>query len=189
PTTFECNICFEEQSLDDLGLDIKCKHKTCRECFYKYLTSSLRGSQFPILCPASGCALSLMKNEAEILFQTEEDVSKWDELELSFFAIPLKCPSCKREALVDRDQFLEAKKHGCPVGCGYFWCGQCHARLSAMNEEHECGAKDLESLMKTMGWKRCPTCATNVEKVEGCNHKFRLMLFVDRSCSTHFCYV
>ncbi|KAH8917958.1 hypothetical protein BT69DRAFT_616487 [Atractiella rhizophila] len=185
PTTFECNICFEEQSLDDLGLDIKCKHKTCRECFYKYLTSSLRGSQFPILCPASGCALSLMKNEAEILFQTEEDVSKWDELELSFFAIPLKCPSCKREALVDRDQFLEAKKHGCPVGCGYFWCGQCHARLSAMNEEHECGAKDLESLMKTMGWKRCPTCATNVEKVEGCNH----MSCPVASCSTHFCYV
>src|SRR5262245_23965982 len=49
--TFDCAICFENQSGDNgLHMD-QCGHRFCKSCIRHYLSSALSERRYPIICP------------------------------------------------------------------------------------------------------------------------------------------
>jgi hypothetical protein len=63
-TTFECSICMDEHPDDMLARIEKCKHAFCRDGLRDYITSRIRESRFPILCPNCTASTSVGANDA-----------------------------------------------------------------------------------------------------------------------------
>jgi hypothetical protein len=56
--------------------------------------------------------------------------------------------------------------------------------LKAKSRSRGDGTKELEKLIRTQRWKRCPGCQVPVERIAGCSH----MTCRAPGCSAHFCY-
>lgn len=48
---FECPICFETHPEDFVAQIDACRHKLCRNCMKRFMTSKLEEHRYPILCP------------------------------------------------------------------------------------------------------------------------------------------
>lgn len=51
--TFECGVCFEEQSNEFVAKIERCHHSFCRNCIRRYLETEVEARKHPIFCP--GC--------------------------------------------------------------------------------------------------------------------------------------
>lgn len=49
--TFECNICLDKQSQEDVAQVDGCGHLFCRDCLRGYVSSQLGSRVYPIVCP------------------------------------------------------------------------------------------------------------------------------------------
>lgn len=70
---------------------------------------------------------------------------------------------CKRSAFVDRDDYNETSNITCPLpGCSYTWCKFCNRGIKIKGPKHSCdGSSELDHLMKTKGWKYCPSTSVS----------------------------
>jgi hypothetical protein len=122
--TFDCAICFEDQSSDN-GVHIdQCGHRFCKTCIRDYLSSALSERRYPIICPLcavagtsserpSGMSISSYlvqlfdcENSAvitEVLSQqidiTEEEREIWFELDMAMFSVLLHCRKYAMDSL------------------------------------------------------------------------------------------
>ena len=99
---------------------------------------------------------------------------------------------------IERDEFSKSIVMRCKSKlCSTTWCRRCNkAVLPGLSKTHVCGAHELDGLISTKGWKRCPVChgdfhylaGTNIatqgcdsaiERIEGCYH-----MIVSQSFST-----
>ncbi|KAG8937587.1 hypothetical protein FRC03_008032 [Tulasnella sp. 419] len=170
-----------------------CAHKFCRLCIKSYVVSKIQEKAYPILCPL--CITGPQDNAGvispefiEILGVSQDIYVKYNQLQLSKFSILMECRKCGKSVNVDKDDHKAATIITCPVpGCRGMWCRECSQFVDDANEaDHSCdGTKELDRLLASQNWKRCPGCTTPVEKTEGCNH----MTCGVRNCHTHFCWI
>lgn len=50
--TFECGVCFEEQSKEFVAKVEGCRHNFCRTCIRTYLETQVEARRYPIFCPS-----------------------------------------------------------------------------------------------------------------------------------------
>lgn len=49
--TFECKVCLDEHSEEDVAEVDGCWHRMCRDCMRGHVTSQLEARVYPIMCP------------------------------------------------------------------------------------------------------------------------------------------
>ena len=49
--TFECKVCLDEHSEEDVAEVEGCWHRMCRDCMKGHITSQLEARVYPIMCP------------------------------------------------------------------------------------------------------------------------------------------
>lgn len=113
----------------------------------------------------------------EALGLTEDEFQKMTQLELATVSVQLSCPKwvariclivashaepaarCKNTVLVDRTDHQQTEIFACPMNdCDNLWCKMCMQTVASRSaSDHSCdGTKELDRLMNTTGWKRCP---------------------------------
>lgn len=116
---------------------------------------------------------------------SEEQFTKFTELELATFSIMIHCrrsvhihlltcpgvlipsSSCKQSFFVDKTELTRTRIITCPLpGCNNVWCKACYQKVTGPASQHSCdGSSELKHLMKQKGWKHCPGKNTNISHV------------------------
>ncbi|TFK65855.1 hypothetical protein BDN72DRAFT_800715 [Pluteus cervinus] len=189
--TFECGVCFDTMTMEDVARVEECEHAFCRECLREYIRSKVKDRRFPIPCPT--CVANKDANSVGVIHEhmvqlvgiPEDEYQVYIELQLVQFSILVHCRQCKQSAFIDREEHEAASIIGCPLpNCSFSWCKQCNQQVT-FGVKHSCdGSAELDHLMQEQGWKKCPGCQTPVQKSTGCNH----MTCITPGCNCHFCY-
>ena len=66
---------------------------------------------------------------------------------------------CKQSVFVYRQDVEDTETIACPLpGCNYIWCKACQQAIEIGGPQHSCdGSSELDHLMKSSGWKYCPS--------------------------------
>ncbi|KAJ2914667.1 hypothetical protein MD484_g5784, partial [Candolleomyces efflorescens] len=155
----------------------------CEYCFGPAVVDEL-------ITVASGCGhkvyitLDLMKNT---LGFSESDIERFQQLEFQTLPVTLKCPTCKSEATVPRQDVMTSKTLKCSSqACYRSWCRGCHQEVRD-GEVHMCKSKmqRREKMLGKKGSRYCPGCQTLAKKpVANDNH----MVCSSTLCGMHFCF-
>ncbi|KAE9382455.1 hypothetical protein BT96DRAFT_772677, partial [Gymnopus androsaceus JB14] len=167
-------------------------HQFCRECLQGYVLSKIKDRRFPIVCPicmndkAHPNPGTIGQSLIEQMHIPQKDYEIFEQMMLLQYSIPVHCSRCSQTAFIDRDEYQEEVIVTCPLpGCGHAWCKTCMQDIDFGGPPHSCdGSNELASLMREKGWKACPGCQTNIQKMDGCNH----MTCPLPGCNMHFCY-
>ncbi|KIM31359.1 hypothetical protein M408DRAFT_7141 [Serendipita vermifera MAFF 305830] len=178
-----CQICLDEELVDDSVIIQTCGHAFGRECMRQYILSRLDEKRFPIPCPCCSAADDAGSNPGLVtsgvatqVNLSDADCARWDELEFLAHAVRFECGQCSKRHSVDRRKLVKEKSKKrvhCPTpGCKQAWCRTCQATIDlSSKQKHECeGKKELKQLLKKEGWRHCPGCNIPVQKSSGCNH-------------------
>jgi len=192
-----CQICLDEEPMDESVVIQSCGHSFGRECMRSYILSRLDERRFPIPCPCCSAADEAGSNPGLVTSGvatqcnlSDADCARWDELEFLMNAVRFDCGRCSKSHSIDRRKLVKEKSKKriyCPTsGCQQVWCRNCQATIEpSQKQKHVCECKkELQQLLKREGWKRCPGCNIPVQKSAGCNH----IACSAPGCNTHFCY-
>ncbi|KAH7310392.1 hypothetical protein B0J17DRAFT_585986, partial [Rhizoctonia solani] len=181
---FECRICMETCSDEDIAWVDGCEHSCCRDCMRGNIQSKIEERRYPIPCPFCVAGPDAIPPwVVETIGISPELFNIYTEMQLAQHSIMI---DCRGSVFVDREDHGRAETITCPIpGCTHKWCKQCNQTIQN-GEKHTCdGSTELENLMREQGWKHCPGCRTPIERSFGCNH----MTCTTPGCNTHFCYV
>ena len=202
---FECPICIEEFSLEDVVIVQACvdarenakepHHKVCRGCYLIYVKSEISDGKVPVTCAMVGCKAELTELEINILTDDADLLSKY---QLALFnkwvegehkgerVYHCGTVNCRGVLIVSIGE-VEAQCGACRVN----WCTQCvvkwHNNLTCeayqkWRAENDSGDSKMADFIKESGLARCPSCGNGILKTYGCNH-------MTCRCGTHLCYL
>lgn len=183
-----CPICMEApKSCVLLG----CRHATCFECMCQYLTVTARdGGMFS--CPEITCRRPIAWDDVRRLADPQA-IDTWKEHQVRALSLkdPVLLPTCPGGCGVVLHS-REVKSYACER-CNLAFCVSCSLASGAPVTDHR-GPCELvrrreerrEYVRKLLveGIHPCPTCATPIEKAQGCSH----MQCTMPGCRTHFCW-
>ncbi|KAG8758841.1 hypothetical protein FRC14_007259 [Serendipita sp. 396] len=189
--TFECGICMDDQSMEDVAKNDACGHNICRQCMCRHVISELDRSVWPIICPMckadpqrDGEPGVINRRTVELAGADEATLEKWTRVELAVVSVMVECPKCHKVAPVDSIDFEATEMLWCQYDCGAYWCKKCN-QMAERGMVHSCdGEAEFERWRDQQGDVRhCPGCNTAIQRNEGCRH----MTCVKPGCNTHFC--
>lgn len=170
-----------------------CKHVLCIECLSSYALAAVELKQWSaagVPCPMLGCQEHLAGDfvlEAASLTAEQHDFLSMHLCRLLMVA-PVHCPNPRCNALYDATNDTEADPRVICYECREAFCRICrcpwHSGLTCAEYGRQLSGEDvpLMQLAEEFGWKRCGSCGSMVERLDGCNH---MQCSV---CSHHFCY-
>ena len=181
-----CAICMDET--DDIVRIAECEHTVCNDCLGQYCTI-LRDAKYPLRCFQRDCNVlissrqlknTLSNNNFKVAAQ--QAVHEYFDRHLNTY---VKCPGadCSMYLPTNRAENREI----CP-SCLMGFCTKCQVEFHfgescADFQDRIAGhLQALEATLQQIGAKRCKSCNTPVEKIEGCDN------FQCVACKAHFCW-
>ena len=196
--SYECILCFDEKpNLDDCVVIKSCAHCICQSCMRAFIDSHLFNSHLNagnLQCP--GCdtnlELALMINFASNANFMEIFIRHTIERVVFVLNDYKWCPSPYCGKIIQLD--LNSNPYGTvSCTCGFKMCLRCNnaphfpAKCSQvasyykeLNVNHDFYTPEDNECV-SLG-KRCPLCATYIEKNGGCNHMYCV------TCQKYFCW-
>jgi len=191
-----CQICldrFEKSEMDSLS----CNHNFCKSCWAQFLSVSVScgPSCTEVTCPNSKCTVRVPQSKITEL--SEAGVSeKWNNYMVKSFVDHNRSakwcpqPGCKYAIEYPGGGVIDVT---CPCGPFVFCFGCCHeAHLPAScsdvarwNQKNSAESENITWIMANT--KKCPKCAVNIEKNQGCNHM--TCRKVTGGCGHEFCWL
>ncbi|CAF2693899.1 unnamed protein product [Rotaria sp. Silwood2] len=192
----ECQICFEELSIEPLSC---CSSSICSKCVYLHLSSNIREARIRILCPS--CPHIFTREEILSLLSVYDNDGNLAERYKRYYAdingeAHIKtCPRCCSIKEIDKRLFHGVRwKKNIPRRvvcneCQFEWCFYCHA---PWHEKMTC-KEYLEGEKMLRLWasqidenqhnaQKCPRCKIYISRSGGCPH------MVCSKCQCDFCY-
>jgi len=169
-----------------------CNHQVCRGCAKGHIESGINSKQFPMRCPGSAECKNELDFETCMIVLDEEFQARLLNLSLNSFA-ENNGGTVKRCIRPNCDGFVEVEgnlRHCVCPKCDLNWCCECqvdwHIGLTCnqfdnWRKENDHADERTQTLIRTAGWKICPSCKNAVEKSSGCNH-------MRCRCGNQFCY-
>lgn len=192
--TFECAICIEERSEEDVFTVDRCGHELCRLCMAQHVLSEVMSRNVPVRCPL--CigledVSELTETEAHTVLTGEQvtrylDTSLANAVEQSESFHQCNAPDCKGGIFLEGDY----ARFQCPV-CSEQRCVRCnvkwhHGQTCEQYKEwraaNDAGDDQMATLVNSGDVRVCFQCGNGVQKSEGCNH-------MTCRCRAHFCYL
>jgi len=212
-STFQCDICFDDEFTSDQMYSMDCQHSFCIDCWKEYLnTSLLDKTSTPIeilskTCPHLKCREII--SQSEVQFHTPQLLPKYQNCQLSCFVEECNAfrfcpgPNCDQIAHIPNSlQSPTSRNRGNNVikggansvatctECSTSFCYACGSEPHAPLTCHQLGQwnEKCEDESETANWitvntKACPKCSARIEKNQGCNH------MTCRACNHHFCWL
>ncbi|UJR25187.1 hypothetical protein I4U23_006542 [Adineta vaga] len=201
---YDCPICCDSFSLNDLKQMACCSTKLCSLCLVTHTITNITNGKLHIECPA--CSVQI--NSSSILYNSELPVSlreryqqilAQDLSEKQNTCIKL-CPHCNYITVIDeKDSIKYGKKSHRSTErwlhceqCEKDWCWSCYApshpnetcRQFKTNHTHiDLWARTRRSDNNNQrNAQRCPKCSIYIEKIDGCDHMHCT------KCDSKFCY-
>lgn len=187
PGAFECPVCYDTESE---SFCLGCEHRFCYDCYSQYVTSQVHEGPACIYmkCPQHKCSKLIPRSVVARLAQGDA-YSKYSTYVTQNFIESNKsyryCPAANCSQVAIGSGVTNVK---CP--CGNKFCFRCG------DDAHEpCSCAHLEAWnlkcrneSETANWiivntKKCPSCASRIEKNQGCNH------MKCGKCSFDFCWI
>ncbi|MEH9030940.1 IBR domain-containing protein, partial [Klebsiella pneumoniae] len=173
PFSIKCSICFtKKEDFHNLG----CKDNFCKSCISLLLENYILSSYvFPdeILCPICSASIPdklVLKLSSEDIYNKMLELReklKVQKLIAQNKAMHCPLPNCEGFGHLIPDEKITA--------CNKCKCSICTACKKAVHpgitcEEAAANSEDsqIEDLLLSQNWKKCPTCGVPVEKIDGC---------------------
>ncbi|KAI6802123.1 hypothetical protein KC327_g15786 [Hortaea werneckii] len=184
-----CESCWDSYEEVQMVAMPSCGHKCCKDCFEGYCTAAAE-ADIPIECFWPACSALVPSKlifielaETETLQIAQRAINDLFRKHAETYA-QCQGPSCQSYYALNSD----ADTHTCPR-CFTINCTKCRAEqhVGETCEEYKERRSDhqqaLEAWMAKSGAKRCPNCATIIEKYEGtCNN------MECTQCRVHICW-
>ncbi|PVF98979.1 hypothetical protein CPB86DRAFT_814291 [Serendipita vermifera] len=187
---FECEICMEHWSIQNVVELGQCKHRQCRECVRKHITSELESNHWPIVC--SQCKADaetygeINRHIVDLVGLEPPTMEKWNQMEWRVLAQIVECPKCKHPMAVDREDYNATEMMTCTAkDCRAYWCKKC-SNLAERGKVHSCdGSHEYEEWTRNQkdAVRLCPGCGAAIQRDLGCHHMTCTVI----GCNTHFC--
>ncbi|XP_054710431.1 uncharacterized protein LOC129220114 [Uloborus diversus] len=184
-----CPVCMCPADGESYCLEV-CGHVYCIEC----VNGLTQANQFPIQCCAEGCSKDLVLADIrKILKNNENEINNLLERALKAYqeknhATLYFCPAPDCNMFVLKKSNSEATWK-CPL-CKNDICMNCNVvyHKGYTCDMYQGSKKDPDYSFKvwqamTTKCKKCPTCNSAIEKIEGCNH------MTCSNCRGHFCWI
>lgn len=173
PFSIRCEIC-TLKSTDYHAF--QCKHSYCVACLKLLMQSYLESSKVlpeDIVCPSCNAAIS--DNEA-FKFLDSSNYQKFLDTRYQIKAqtlcaqgkaVACPVPDCPGYAhLIANEKITACNKCKCTLCCE---CkGPVHPGITCEENLKISRDSNLEELILSQNWKKCPTCGVPVEKIDGC---------------------
>ncbi|EWM22465.1 ariadne-like ubiquitin ligase [Nannochloropsis gaditana] len=185
-----CGICREDVPAEAL-VALGCGHFFCRGCFTQYLVSKVEeGMGCPLTrCPEYRCPEMVTENFFRVLVPPATLAAYLRYSLKSFVDICSAfrwCPGRGCDFVAMGNSSLRA----CLCKCGMLFCFRCgeEAHVPASCEDMVTWVEKCKNESETANWilantRKCPKCATRIEKNQGCNH------MTCRQCKFEFCWI
>lgn len=185
-----CGICREDVPAEAL-VALGCGHFFCRGCFTQYLVSKVEeGMGCPLTrCPEYRCPEMVTENFFRVLVPPATLATYLRYSLKSFVDICSAfrwCPGRGCDFVAMGNSSLRA----CLCKCGMLFCFRCgeEAHVPASCEDMVTWVEKCKNESETANWilantRKCPKCATRIEKNQGCNH------MTCRQCKFEFCWI
>ncbi|CAG9316583.1 unnamed protein product [Blepharisma stoltei] len=185
-----CKICMNDEE-DIIAFD--CAHQFCNNCvnmlLLYYIESGNVSEEFATCpdCkrPISDDIFQILPEEAYSRYKYLFEKHKVNKIVASGVAILCPVTDCPGYAHIIPEQPISACTE-----CMATICVLCKSGTHPMQtcEEYAAENKDtqMDSLLRSRYWKRCPTCGVAVERTEGCNFMVCYSTFCQGSHA--FCY-
>ena len=188
----KCSVCLELLPQEKMTSPSKCTlHIFCIDCWCSRIESDISNP----MCIQNGCKNELSYEDVESMCMRcgRNDLFKRYDSKLTEDIINsmndiIKCPKpgCDNRGTISQAQ----TQHG------WVLCGKCRTRICTKCKKSEHRGKTCEEVERvsidtndsmTIEWiknntKSCPSCSTNIQKDDGCDH------MVCMTCGYHFCY-
>ncbi|KAI9205775.1 uncharacterized protein BJ171DRAFT_51981 [Polychytrium aggregatum] len=197
--TIVCGIC-QDSSRMAYSVVLRCAHSFCEECMTQHVRHAILNREIPIPCPSCKASQTSTDLDESVIKQCSdaELFKKYGEVciqrALATDPNAVQCigEDCSTYFLVDSGErnFMQ-----CPT-CLLTWCSQCKLRRWHVGMSCEAALCDQTAnggqvpandtalddlILQDKRFTKCPSCATPIEKSEGCNHMECPI------CRTHFC--
>lgn len=178
----ECVSCMEAVVPPSPAIHLPCSHAYCAACMASLLRAALDGDE-PRLFPARCCgqALPVAEDPASSALLPAGLVARYRARQREHGACDrtyCPWPSCGRFIPVEAGS--RSNRATC-MWCERATCTRCkrkwHGEGECVTEEDDAAARETLRVAEEMGWRRCISCRTVVERSWGCNHMSKLHLF------------
>ncbi|KAI7284468.1 hypothetical protein KC345_g2257 [Hortaea werneckii] len=187
-TLLGCESCWDSYEELQMVTMPSCDHKCCKDCFNGYCEAAAE-ADLPIKCFWPGCSEFI---SPKLIFSelAEMEASQIAQKAISdlFRKHPEKYAQCQGPSCQSYYTLSDVDTYTCPR-CFTINCTKCRAEqhegetCEEYKERRSEHLEALESWMAKFGAKRCPNCATIIEKYEGtCNNMEGFQ------CKTHICW-
>lgn len=85
PQTFNCSICMDDESIDDVFIVSGCEHSFCRESMRTQILSRMENEDVTPNCPFDGCAATISDTDITMVL-TEDEQRRYFDLSLNLGA-------------------------------------------------------------------------------------------------------
>ncbi|XP_071733529.1 E3 ubiquitin-protein ligase RSL1-like [Rutidosis leptorrhynchoides] len=186
-----CAICFDRKTSSEMFHNIGvCSHTFCLECIREHVAARIKENVAVVVCPEPECKGEIGPQVCRSIVP-KQVLDRWEDVlceSLIMGSEKFYCPFKDCSAMLVDNGGLKVTSSECPH-CHRLFCAQCkvawHAGMDCIeyNQKKDVDASDLKlkKMAKNKKWKRCPSCAYYVEKIDGCNH-------IKCRCGYEFCY-
>lgn len=192
-SSLKCNICYDELDATEMS-GLSCDHRFCRECWNSYLHNRVQEGSTSIFtcCPMEKCTEMCTEDMFQRFGGAAEFLVYRKFLAESYVDINSRIrwcsgKNCEKAIVAENGGVRDVK-----CVCGTEFCFRCseeaHFPLTCREREEWVERCDLES--GAANWilentKKCPKCATRIEKNSGCNK----ISCNSPGCGHHFCWI
>ncbi|GMI00166.1 hypothetical protein TrLO_g11698 [Triparma laevis f. longispina] len=185
-----CKICCDDELTLPEMFSMPCSHNFCTDCWRGFLSNKISEGPACVysLCPEAGCT-EIVSGE-EVKSMCPDKMSEWEKYELRSFVDLNKntrwCPGtdCTMVAIT------KTGSGEVYCGCGTGFCVKCgeEPHNPVVCKDLSLWLEKCQNESETANWilantKKCPKCATRIEKNQGCNH------MVCQQCKFEFCWI
>ena len=187
---FFCEVCLMDKGSTE-GFSMGCGHMFCVDCWGESLSVGVKDTSTGGTCLSYKCD-EVVTASMVTAMASPAVATKWRHFEQRNFVLMAKnmvwCPGqgCSN-AFISRAPVKLVK---CTCGCNFcFRCGkESHAPVACTSLEawqEKCGSESETANWLLSYTKKCPMCASRIEKNQGCNH----MKCINKACRHEFCWV
>ncbi|GMH72428.1 hypothetical protein TrST_g13265 [Triparma strigata] len=190
PLPQTCLICCDDDLTPSEMYSMPCSHSFCCDCWSGFLGNKIDEGPSCVYakCPQAGCEEIVSGEEVKAMAPSK--ISQWDKYELRSFVDLNKntrwCPGtdCTMVAIT------KAGVGDVKCSCGTSFCVKCgeEPHTPVVCKDLSLWLEKCQNESETANWilantKKCPKCATRIEKNQGCNH------MVCQQCKHEFCWI
>ncbi|KAJ6228840.1 rbr-type e3 ubiquitin transferase [Anaeramoeba flamelloides] len=193
---FLCEICYVQNSMEDVFHVTACGHKICSTCATRYCEIEIRSRKLPIMCPiCKGKKVKTIIPDNNILNlrMDQKVLNQYYDFSLGIFVDknPEKCCRCPKpncgKPMFFQDNQVEMRCYY----CDYHYCRKCNVewhdgstceQFQKWKLENDDADRAFEEYKNSIGAKQCPKCGAVCSKTAGCNK------MTCGACHCYWCY-